>query len=36
MIDFGDLLLVFFAVAVSVIVLAIYRIVDRGIRRLLK
>jgi hypothetical protein len=36
MIDFGDLVFVFFAVAVAVIVLAIYRIVDHGIRKWLK
>jgi hypothetical protein len=33
MIDFGDLFFVVFAVGVSVVILAIYRILDYGIRR---
>ena len=36
MIGFGDLVFIFFALAVSAIVLAIYRIVDHAIRRWLK
>ena len=36
MIGFGDLVFIFFALAVSAIVLAIYRIVDHTIRKWLK